>query len=353
MRVIEADNVNDALRQAVAIMRVGAGFVEVAPRDGKMTLEYSTPVTTTYERPWRRVLFSQVRDANPFFHLMESLWMLGGRDDVLWIEQFSSKIGQYAEDEGYFHGAYGARWRWHFQRDTADEAIDQLELLAKHIQEKPNSRRAVLAMWDPQADLDQEYRDIPCNTHVYFKQREGRLNMTVCCRSNDLVLGCYGANAVHFSILQEYTAAKIGVKMGTYTHVSDSWHVYVDNPFYQRVVVNREMLDQVDYYSIGGASNQIRSTSLVNGDVEAWDADLKVFLGDQWDEGLAYRDAFFWGCAVPMRQAWSAYKRGAYEAALGYITKVSAPDWRLAGHEWLIRRKRRKDRGEADAAVAD
>jgi hypothetical protein len=41
-----------------------------------------TPVVTCYSAPTQRVLFSPMRDANPFFHLMEALWMLAGRDDV-------------------------------------------------------------------------------------------------------------------------------------------------------------------------------------------------------------------------------------------------------------------------------
>ena len=48
-----------------------------------------------------------------------------------------------------------------------------------------------------------------------LKIKNGRLQMTVHCRSNDIIWGTYGANAVHFSILQEYVAARIGVDLGT------------------------------------------------------------------------------------------------------------------------------------------
>ena len=41
-------------------------------------LEFPEPVLICYNRPVERVLFYPSRDANPFFHLMEGLWMLVG-----------------------------------------------------------------------------------------------------------------------------------------------------------------------------------------------------------------------------------------------------------------------------------
>jgi hypothetical protein len=45
-----------------------AGDVLVAPH----------PVMSVTSIPTERVLFDPARDANPFFHLFESLWMLAG-----------------------------------------------------------------------------------------------------------------------------------------------------------------------------------------------------------------------------------------------------------------------------------
>ena len=81
-------------------------------------------------------------------------------------------------------------------------------------------------MWNPWGDLDSSSIDIPCNTNIYFKIREGELQMTVCNRSNDMIWGAYGANAVHMAVLQEYVAAQLDVPMGKYYQISDSFHVY-------------------------------------------------------------------------------------------------------------------------------
>jgi hypothetical protein len=70
MKVIEVRNVNQALQEGLeylyaegATEQSRAGSVLVSP----------CPVATVYARPEQRVLFSAARDANPVFHLMESL----------------------------------------------------------------------------------------------------------------------------------------------------------------------------------------------------------------------------------------------------------------------------------------
>jgi len=332
MIVIDADNVNSAFRKAAHIMLHDDNWHEIAPREGKVTREYDEPVTTIYRKPWRRVLFCDVRDANPFFHLMEALWMLAGRDDSAWISQFSKNIGQFAEDDGKFHGAYGFRWR---------SGVDQIETAANLLRRKPDTRRAVISMWNPAADLGADRRDIPCNTHVYFKVRNGKLNMTVCCRSNDIIWGCYGANAVHFSVLQEYMARKSGYDIGLYYHISDSWHYYLENPTWKKLNMGAAYGEQDYYAGHGYTPSRIASAAIVNGTTDAWDADLERFFKDDWDDPIMYQDLFFGRTAYPMRDAWRCYKRGDIETALHLCKNIASPDWALACTQWMMRRKHR------------
>ena len=55
-------------------------------------LEFDSPVLIHYTHPKERVIFYQERDANPFFHLMEALWMLAGRRDVKFVDKFNGRI---------------------------------------------------------------------------------------------------------------------------------------------------------------------------------------------------------------------------------------------------------------------
>lgn len=329
MKIIDVDNVNGAFVEAAVTVLQDDNWREVTPRDGKVTREYLEPVTTIYRRPWRRVLFCDMRDANPFFHLMESLWMLAGRDDAAWISQFTKNIAQFAEDDGRFHGAYGLRWV---------SPIDQLRTIGNHLRRNPDSRRAVLTMWNPLSDLNANKRDIPCNTHVYFKVRSGQLHMTVCCRSNDIIWGCYGANAVHFSVLQEYMANLVGFDLGPYYHVSDSWHYYLENPTIKKLMKGSAFAGQDYYDGHGYTPSRIASMAMINEPIETWDADLTQFFTDDWDDPTQYNDQFFRRVAYPMRDAWRCYKRGDFTTALHLVKNISAPDWGLACTQWLQRR---------------
>src|SRR6266478_6382753 len=61
-------------------------------------ISLSKPLMGEFTNPMNRVLYSPLRDANPFFHLFESLWMLAGRNDVAFIKQFNSNIGNYSDN---------------------------------------------------------------------------------------------------------------------------------------------------------------------------------------------------------------------------------------------------------------
>ena len=91
MKVINARNVNDAL--AAGLRYLWAEGIPETSRNGPV-LVAPTPVTTVYSHPTERVLLSPTRDANPFFHLMESLWMLAGKNDIALPVQFNKRFGQ-------------------------------------------------------------------------------------------------------------------------------------------------------------------------------------------------------------------------------------------------------------------
>ena len=219
MHVIKARNVNYALLEGVRYLSdVG---IKRDSRNGPV-LVAPTPVTTIYERPLERVLFWPDRDANPFFHLYESLWMLAGRNDITPLVRYNKQMQEYSDNGTTQHGAYGFRWRKVF-------GADQLEKIAEGLQKNRDDRRQVLQMWEAVLDLGRIGKDVPCNLMCTFQvNTQGALDLTVFCRSNDIIWGAYGANAVHFSFLLEYMALWIGVPVGQLYQVSVNWHAYIN-----------------------------------------------------------------------------------------------------------------------------
>lgn len=194
------------------------------------------PVILQLNNPLQRVLFDPVRRANPYFHVMEFIWMMAGDNSTSWISQFNTGFRNYAETNGLHHGAYGHRWREHFSHDQLLCAVDEL-------QRDPESRRVVLSMWDPDADQGRKKKDLPCNTHIYLRIVNGKLDLTVCNRSNDLFWGMLGSNIVHMTMLQEVLASAIGVPVGVYRVFTNNLHVYTKMPRFQELWTARHSPD--------------------------------------------------------------------------------------------------------------
>jgi thymidylate synthase len=347
MHVINAVNVNDALGKGLHYLQLHG--VNRPSRNGSV-LVAPGPVTTSYNRPIERVLFCPIRDANPFFHLMEALWMMAGRNDVAFPAQFNSRISSFSDDGEKFNAAYGHRWRSHFSHDQIRWAIKELRF-------DPNSRRVVIAMWDPgyrrtefhpgagvddvagdHLAIDSSSKDVPCNTHIYLWVNNGQLDMTVCNRSNDIVWGAYGANAVHMSVLQEIIATALGREIGFYYQMSNNYHLYTD-------VVNN---DQLAVRAISAMENNLYTRStlvsdvvpLMSEDLDTWFKDLDLFLQcDPVRTAPRFEDDFFKTVAFPMYRAWALRKRGD-GGVLETLDRIKSTDWRLACMAWVARRQK-------------
>jgi hypothetical protein len=213
-------------------------------------------------------------------------------------------------------------------------------------------------------DLLGSWKDRPCNTHAYLRVREVDgvfnslvLDMTVCCRSNDIVLGAYGANAVHFSFLQEYLAAMIGVHVGTYYQISNNYHVYEAEikRLESRRLRSPEHRDLTLVESL--SSHQIypvkNSVPLVSDPIE-FDRELEmvvrtyektVSLFDDLVaqssrvikmEGLS--NPFLSGTLLPMMMTHLCWKLGEMKSAAAYVAAVEDDAWREAAKTWIERR---------------
>jgi len=339
-----ARNVHDALPKVLRELSIHG--VNAETRNGPV-LQFPAPLCVEYEYPRERVLFWEARDANPFLHFFESLWMLAGRQDVAFLSQFSKQISTYSDDGERYHAAYGYRWLHHFEVDQIRKVIDGLKA-------DQTCRRQVIGIWDPHADLGTKSKDLPCNLTITFQIGLAGLNMTVFNRSNDIIWGMLGANAVHFSFLHEYVASAIGVAMGKYYQISVNAHAY-KNPLLDRCNVLIDSADDplrktpawnpyADYISV--SPNRLFRME----EKESWDADLETFMA-AWKnpQGFYYRTAFFKKTAQPLFMAYDAYKaiispepepwaENYWEGVHGWLGEVEATDWRKAATEWMNRR---------------
>lgn len=353
MYCLRVSNVNKALPLGLRWLTGYNGDREES-RNGDVLVS-KMPVCTIYDDTTHRVLFSPVRNANPFFHLFEALWMLAGRNDLATITQFNKQMSAYSDDGGLTQpGAYGFRWREYFGYDQVTVIIDELR-------RNPSSRRCVLGMWSPGGERDNSIligmgdlldavrgsSDVPCNTHAYFRVHDGVLDMSVQCRSNDIYWGAYGANVVHFSMLLEYMAIAIGVQPGKLYQYSWNYHFYPevvgDAARMQELILDCE---KTDYYS----ARVLRPMKLMQ-DQSIFDIEVRQFVDDMHpDKPIVvrnYTEPFIGFVALPMLRSWQAYKAGEYWEAEDWSRKVRAEDWRIAASGWMERKAQARREKEA------
>lgn len=187
-----------------------------------------------------RLVFLNERKINPIFAIIEAAWVLSGSNLVAPLKLAISDYAKYSDDGVILNGAYGYRIKHHFNVDQLEDAISALIV-------DQSTRRVVLTLYEP-ADIAKKSLDIPCNTTVYLKARDGYLDMTVLNRSNDLYLGI-PYNVFVFGVLQAYLARRIGLRRGKQIHFTDCLHLYEENFVQAQSIVSSNHVAGIRYVS--------------------------------------------------------------------------------------------------------
>lgn len=343
-------------------------------------VRFKEPVTIHYLLPSERVLLSPDRNENPFFHLYEALWMLNGDDTVSPLSALNSNMANYSDNGETFNGAYGRRWRRAIINENSpfEKEIDQLYLIIEHLKRQKDSRRAVLQMWNVSEDLlkiegvtgycnyddlKSFSRDVCCNTACFFDVDDDVLNMSITNRSNDAIWGLLGANYVHFSFLQEYVAAHLGVGLGKMTVFSNNVHTYVDK---MNCYWNTDYIKEFNYLkNVSGNLETLQASQRettrakncfscfgFNLQVNDFDFELPIFV-DHFDlsdrcvsnpedeENLVSKDwnhSFLQTVAKPLLLAFFFHKKGAYVKSAKWLEQIIHYEWQRTGMRWMRQR---------------
>ena len=173
--------------------------------------------------PRQHWIVSRKPAMNPAFAIAEVIWILLGRDDARFVNFWNPGLPKFVGHGQRYYGAYGARLR-------SGLGFDQIERVYHALSANPNSRQAVLQIWDgrrdfPRAGGQPQDPDIPCNIVGMPRLQGDRLEWLQVMRSNDLFLGS-PHNIVQFTVLQEVLAGWLGVRPGQYVQTINSLHFY-------------------------------------------------------------------------------------------------------------------------------
>jgi thymidylate synthase len=158
-----------------------------------------------------------IRDISKAYLCGELTWYFLKRNDIEFINYFSSSNNRISDDGVFCYSAYGDIV---FKRHNFDQVEKIIELLLVD----PNSRRAVINFNVPNKYVI-ETKDEICTIALQFYIRNNVLNCTAVMRSNDL-WNCLPYDVVFFTELQKYIAHRLNIDVGIYYHNVISLHCY-------------------------------------------------------------------------------------------------------------------------------
>ena len=190
----------------------------------------------------------------PLQEPMISKFFIGGPQELQqYVMEMVDGILDFEVEKGKWHYTYHQRY------------ADQLDYVISELKRNPSSRRAVMVLWDK--DADQTSGDPPCLNHIQFFVRDDKLDMVVLFRSNDAVKATF-MNAFALIMLQKKVADILGYEVGTYTHRANSFHCY-EKDFeklrafihqYEKVAVWGEDEDKLSYSYEGDWKEEMEDT---------------------------------------------------------------------------------------------
>lgn len=173
------------------------------------------------KNPLARISRTETR-GKLFSALGELFWYLSQSNQSEFIENYVPGYAKDKEPDNTIYGAYGPRL---FSKNGS---INQVDNVIKALKEKPNSRRAVIQIFDAQDIHGERKIEIPCTCSLQFLIREQKLQLMTSMRSNDACLGM-PHDFFTFTMLQEIVARSLGVGLGSYFHFVGNLHLYEEH----------------------------------------------------------------------------------------------------------------------------
>lgn len=186
--------------------------------------------------PNKEILGAYIKLANPLNRISTSfaksifvspigefLWYMSGSDKLNFIEYYIDQYVDASNNKESLNGAYGPRL---FNKEN--KIFDQIQNTIDLLKKKPNTRQAVIQIFDKNDLLIMDNLDIPCTCTLQFFIRDNKLVLFVTMRSNDVFVGL-PHDIFCFTMLQEIIAKQLGRELGEYHHFIGSCHYYEKN----------------------------------------------------------------------------------------------------------------------------
>jgi len=202
--------------------RTGTGTLSIFGPQLRFDLQEGFPLLTTKKLHLKSIIY-------------ELLWFLKGNTNIRFLNENGVKIwNQWADENGDLGPVYGAQWRnWN------GENIDQISHVIEQIKKNPDSRRMIVAAWNPSV-LPVSGKTFaenvalgnaalpPCHAWFQFYVANGKLSLQMYQRSADIFLGV-PFNIASYALLNMMIAQVTDLKPGEFVHTFGDAHIYLNH----------------------------------------------------------------------------------------------------------------------------
>ena len=182
-------------------------------------------VALVIEDPTSCLYTNETRGSQTGYIAAELLWYYLGRNDVKFISQWAKFWESIQNSDGTVNSAYG---NLIFTLKNSDN-YSQYQWAIQSLIKDSNTRQAVMHFNMPIHQYSNN-KDFVCTMYANCHIRNNKFYMSVFMRSNDAIWGTPTDVAFFCSLqLQMYIHLKEfypKLKLGSYTHVSNSYHIY-------------------------------------------------------------------------------------------------------------------------------
>ncbi|ATA68077.1 thymidylate synthase [Capnocytophaga cynodegmi] len=213
--------------------RTGTGTISVFGYQMRFDLSKGFPVVTTKKLHLKSIIH-------------ELLWFLKGDTNIKYLSDNGVRIwNEWADENGDLGPVYGHQWRnWN------NEDIDQIKQVIETIKKNPDSRRIIVAAWNPSVlpDTSKSFCENvangkaalpPCHAFFQFYVADGKLSCQLYQRSADVFLGV-PFNIASYALLTIMVAQVCKLEVGEFVHTFGDVHIYNNHLEQVKLQLSRE-----------------------------------------------------------------------------------------------------------------
>ena len=212
-----------------------------APRDQKINeilnigLEIQNPMSSLYKNSARSSQFKYIA--------AELVYYFAGRNDLEYLLKYAKFWKDVANSDGTVNSAYG----YLLFNKKNEYGKTQWEWAYESLKKDADTRQALMHFNMPIHQYDGN-KDFVCTLNAIFHIRDGKLDLTVMMRSNDVILGL-PTDVAFFTMIQQQMLNHLSktypsLQLGKYTHIVNSMHLYERNFKIAEDMLNNEFIEE-------------------------------------------------------------------------------------------------------------